>query len=96
MYWIPNWRRPVYAGLYGLLPAVRDAQFDNNLGHPFCDNVRGGDWLLDYINFRLSKLDGANTFKSRVKEITEAIKGTPRYMVPYQVTRFLEGLSNGI
>ena len=39
----------MYAGLAGPLSAIRDAAKNNNLGHPLCENLRKGNWLIDYL-----------------------------------------------
>lgn len=32
---------------------MADIRPKNDLGHPFCDNLRSGDWMIDYVSNRL-------------------------------------------
>ena len=49
LYFIPNYGQLKYAGLIGLIPLLEDIVALNNLGHPLCDHVREGAWLLGYL-----------------------------------------------
>lgn len=42
-----------YIGILSLLEVVRAS---NDLGHPLCHNLRGGDWLINYTINRLRLL----------------------------------------
>eukprot|EP00922_Rhytidocystis_sp_ex-Travisia-forbesii_P044877 GHVS01066912.1.p1 GENE.GHVS01066912.1~~GHVS01066912.1.p1 ORF type:complete len:1880 (+),score=289.48 GHVS01066912.1:287-5926(+) len=67
VYEIPGHGKLVYSGLVGstsLLDMLR-ASPATALQHPLCDNLRGGDWLLEYLSDRLE----GNIFSTRLEKI---------------------------
>lgn len=53
VYHIPNHGSLVYAGLEGWLGPLQEIINDNNLAHPISENLRQGQWALDYSVNRL-------------------------------------------
>ena len=77
-----------YAGIGGL--AVRFLQLlgQNSLGHEICNNIRAGDWLIDYTSGRLV----GHVPEGLVGYIREAlghIKGLPRGIIPKHLVKFV-------
>lgn len=49
-YDIPGFKRMEYAGLQGVLSLLSDISPNNDLGHPLCNNLRQGNWLIGKLN----------------------------------------------
>ncbi|KAI4898069.1 hypothetical protein NFI96_018072 [Prochilodus magdalenae] len=82
-YNIPSWMTLKYGGLQGFVSVLSDIRPKNDLGHPFCDNLRQGDWMLDYISFRLMNKGGALREVGKwFNTIFTYLKHIPRYLVP--------------
>lgn len=54
-YDIPGYKRLEYAGFQGVLSLLSDIGPNNDLGHPLCNNLRNGDWMIgEYFQASLS------------------------------------------
>lgn len=49
-YDIPGFKRLEYAGFQGVLSLLSDISPSNDLGHPLCNNLREGNWLIGAKN----------------------------------------------
>ncbi|KAI7871254.1 glycogen debranching enzyme [Spinellus fusiger] len=86
IYAIPRHGKLVYAGLQGFMSVLVPIITNNDLGHPMCDNLRAGKWMLDYVSDRLSHQRNASLhlgplhewFSSRF----ELVKQMPDFLVP--------------
>ncbi|KAG9297134.1 hypothetical protein G9A89_019415 [Geosiphon pyriformis] len=86
VYHIPNHGDIPYCGLEGFMSVLRPIMKHNDLGHPFCVNLREGHWALDYTVQRLERyLFIAPRLKKLVDWYTsrfEVIKTVPNFLVP--------------
>ncbi|PFH63434.1 hypothetical protein XA68_10025 [Ophiocordyceps unilateralis] len=87
-YDVPGHGKLVYAGLQGWWSVLRDVIRNNHLAHPLCQNLRDGQWALDYILRRLeraSKTAGNSRLAgpaSWLKERFDAIRTIPSFLLP--------------
>ncbi|KAI9310296.1 glucanotransferase domain of glycogen debranching enzyme-domain-containing protein [Dichotomocladium elegans] len=90
VYDVPRWGKAVYAGLEGFMALLRPIIRDNDLGHPFCDNLRAGFWALDYVQNRLRRYSDENHDDVRhlqplidwFQSCFAVIKTLPNFLVP--------------
>ncbi|CAM1511767.1 Fc.00g092800.m01.CDS01 [Cosmosporella sp. VM-42] len=88
VYDIPGHGKLVYAGLQGWWSILKDIIQDNNLAHPLCQNLRDGQWALNYILGRIermSKTAGNERLAAPatwLKERFDAIRGIPSFLLP--------------
>ena len=88
VYEIPNFGPLVYAGLQGWWSLLKDIIRSNDLGHPLCQNLRDGQWALDYIVNRMDRVSkdwcGGRLQKSArwLQERFNLIKKVPNHLLP--------------
>uniref|UniRef100_A0A8C4WV81 Glycogen debranching enzyme n=1 Tax=Eptatretus burgeri TaxID=7764 RepID=A0A8C4WV81_EPTBU len=82
-YNIPSFGSLPYAGLQGFMSLLNEMRPKNDLGHPFCANLRAGDWMLDYISERLVTRGGALAEVGAWFEgMFRLLHSIPRYLIP--------------
>ncbi|XP_053185673.1 glycogen debranching enzyme isoform X2 [Scomber japonicus] len=82
-YGIPGWETLKYAGLQGLISVLADIRPHNDLGHPVCDNLRQGDWLIDFVSNRLIHRGGPLAAVGQwLAAMFHYLKHMPRYLIP--------------
>ncbi|ORY60201.1 glycogen debranching enzyme [Pseudomassariella vexata] len=88
VYEIPGYGKIIYAGLQGWWSILKDVIKDNNLAHPLCQNLRDGQWALDYTVGRLERAGQEENFKSLAKPAAwlkdrfSALRGIPSFLLP--------------
>lgn len=88
VYDIPGHGKLVYAGLQGWWSILKDVIRDNNLAHPLCQNLRDGQWALDYTIGRLERASQAELYSrlgkptAWLKERFDAIRKIPSFLLP--------------
>ncbi|XP_063063067.1 glycogen debranching enzyme isoform X1 [Engraulis encrasicolus] len=83
VYGIPSWQDLKYGGLQGLISVMADIRPRNDLGHPFCDNLRQGDWMIDYVSNRLVTREGPIREVGKwLQAMFGYLRHVPRYLVP--------------
>ncbi|XP_067951516.1 glycogen debranching enzyme-like [Watersipora subatra] len=92
-YGIPNYGPLVYAGLQGILSPMASIRRNNDLGHPFCQNIREGDWLVEYTTNRIAKYQSLAEFNDFLRELMESVKMLPRYLIPSYLDMLLVAVS---
>ncbi|KAL0965924.1 hypothetical protein UPYG_G00288010 [Umbra pygmaea] len=91
-YNIPSWTSFKYGGLQGLMSVMADIRSKNDLGHPVCDNLRQGDWMIDYVSNRLVGHSGALGDVGKWFEVLfHYLKHIPRYLIPCYFDAILVG-----
>lgn len=88
VYDIPSHGKLVYAGLQGWWSILQDVIRDNNLAHSLCQNLRDGQWVLDYIIGRLERASKTDLY-SRIekplvwlRERFDAVRKIPSFLLP--------------
>lgn len=81
-YDIPNYGPLVYCGTQGFVSVLTEIAPNHDLGHPFCNNLRQGNWMIDYIHERLAKDPNTAPLSKWFAKNTEALKQIPRYLIP--------------
>jgi glycogen debranching enzyme len=88
VYDIPGYGKLVYAGLQGWWSLLKDIIKDNNLAHPLCQNLRDGQWALDYTLGRLERASKTEQYPrlkkpaAWLKDRFDAIRGIPSFLLP--------------
>ncbi|KDR16306.1 Glycogen debranching enzyme, partial [Zootermopsis nevadensis] len=72
----------VYCGLQGFLSLLSDIRPNNDLGHAFCNNLRQGNWMIEYVSHRLKQDPGTLELGLWLERNLEPLRELPRYLIP--------------
>merc|ERR1719187_1050709 len=81
-YDVPGWRQLHYCGLAGIVPVLDELRPFNDLGHPLMDNVRSGDWYLEYTLARLRSRPSLSSLAEWLSVPFALLKLIPQYLIP--------------
>nr|CAD7601350.1 unnamed protein product [Timema genevievae] len=82
VYDIPDFGPTVYCGLQGFMSLLSNIRPSNDLGHPMCNNLRQGNWMIDYVWQRLKRNSGTAELGGWLEKNLLAVTSVPRYLVP--------------
>eukprot|EP01128_Nolandella_sp_AFSM9_P004748 TRINITY_DN2190_c0_g1_i1.p1 TRINITY_DN2190_c0_g1~~TRINITY_DN2190_c0_g1_i1.p1 ORF type:complete len:1571 (-),score=177.42 TRINITY_DN2190_c0_g1_i1:40-4221(-) len=108
-YTIPHYGALKYAGIAGVCGLLQSVCATNDMGHPLFDNLRAGDWLLDYLVHRLRHYDttvrpsleravgpGFSEVVQWLEVSFGAMKQLPRYLIPTYFSSVLTQLFEAV
>lgn len=81
-YDIPGYGPLVYCGTQGFVSVLTEIAPNNDLGHPFCNNLRQGDWMIDYIDQRIANDPRTAELSKWMTDNFAPLKQIPRYLIP--------------
>lgn len=93
-YDVPNYGRLVYSGTQGFASVLAEIAPNNDLGHPLCNNLREGNWMIDYVHQRLTRFENTKKLAKWLEVNTESLKRIPRYMIPSYFDVVIGGVHN--
>ncbi|XP_026729867.1 glycogen debranching enzyme [Trichoplusia ni] len=95
-YDVPGWGPLPYAGLQGAASLLASLTPGDALGHPLCDNLRAGDWLVEYAWRRLEREPRLAGVAARYRELLAPLTELPRFLVPAYYAALTLGLYRGV
>jgi len=75
---------------------LKDARLHNDLATPLFDNLRAGNWLLDYLQHRLENKPRLGNIFNWVQKYFNFLKVIPRHLIPKYFTRIFGVLTSAI
>jgi len=64
------------------MSVINEVAVSNDLGHPICNNLRQGDWLLGYTANRLKHHERTKRLAAWLEDVFDHISVLPRFLVP--------------
>eukprot|EP00040_Diaphanoeca_grandis_P022413 m.120406 g.120406 ORF g.120406 m.120406 type:complete len:1491 (+) comp28801_c0_seq1:247-4719(+) len=82
-YSIPHFGSLTYCGVQGAITVFEKVIRDDGLAHPICDNLRSGDWLMDYTADRLRGIpDLPSKLPDALAHVFGVVKKLHRSVIP--------------
>eukprot|EP01119_Soliformovum_irregulare_P019965 TRINITY_DN6410_c1_g1_i6.p1 TRINITY_DN6410_c1_g1~~TRINITY_DN6410_c1_g1_i6.p1 ORF type:complete len:671 (-),score=239.69 TRINITY_DN6410_c1_g1_i6:48-2060(-) len=81
-YNIPDFGKLVYSGLASFIFNLKEIRKSDNMGHPLFNNLRNGDWALDYIVNRLKSYPNLKGVEEWFRKVFENLRKFPRHLIP--------------
>lgn len=75
MYGLVNGEKLIFSGLYGFLGLAKHLIKNDDLGHPVFENIRQGNWLLNYLKDSCFFATGSGCFEKIFNEIENELNG---------------------
>jgi glycogen debranching enzyme len=82
VYSVPRYGQLVYAGLQGWVSLLNKIRSANDMGHPLFDNLRQGNWQMDFIVERLRDCSALDGIRDWVVKYFTLVKKLPRHLIP--------------
>lgn len=95
-YNVPSTGHLTYCGFQGLISLLSEISPNNDLGHPFCGNLRDGNWMIDYIMNRLTRITNLNGLRDWLQPHFEELKQIPRYLIPSYFDVIVSGVYDAL
>lgn len=87
-FYVPLFGDLVFCGFQGVVTVMRVVAEYDDLGHPICQQLREGLWLLNYLYDRIAGSDPSqpsrelDALSRALKQLFEPIYSLPKYLVP--------------
>ncbi|OHT00114.1 Glycogen debranching enzyme [Tritrichomonas foetus] len=88
-YGFPTYGNCFYAGIVGPLLAFNNA---GDMGSPVFENIRNGDWLLDFLMNRMFTCRSLLSIEGGLRVNSNTLRLLPRFMMPKYVNRILSAI----
>ena len=92
VYEIPGFGKFCYAGFGSLAIEFKHMGVYNQLGHAIFNNIRAGNWLIDYHCARLDNYPLPEAFTAFCFGALNNIKHLPRGSIPKHIVKFVLGI----
>lgn len=96
VYDIPGYGPLVYSGLQGFISLLSEIRPNNDLGHALCNNLRDGNWMIDYVWQRLDKYPNLSEISKWYQTTLQPLKEIPRYLIPAYFDLVLTGMYEAV